>query len=103
VIQKLVGNAWIDEDAKRLVRLEARVNETIKIGGGLVLSLQRGSLFEFEQELVKGEVWLPTYAEVNASARFLLVKGFKINQTQRFSDYKKFDVETSSEIKPPRQ
>ncbi len=38
---------------------------------------------------------------VKLSARFLLLKSFKINQTQRFTDYKRFDVETSSEIKPP--
>ena len=33
--------------------------------------------------------------------RVLLVKGFKIRQTQRFSDYKKFGVSTASEIAPP--
>jgi len=102
-IQKLVGNVWIDEHAERIVRLEARVSTVIRMAGGLVLSLQRGSSFVFERELVRGEVWLPSYAEVNASARVLLVKGFKVNQTQRFSDYKKFNVETSSEIKPPKQ
>ena len=102
-MRKLSGNLWIDEHAKGIVRGEARVNEAIKMGGGLVLSLQRGAWFVFEQELVNGEVWLPSYAEVNASARLLLVKGFKINQQQRFSDYKRFDVETSSALKPPKQ
>lgn len=101
-MQKLVGNVWIDEQARQIVRAEARVKEPIKIGGGLVLSVQRGSSFVLEQELVNGEVWLPSYAEVNTSARFLLFKGFKINQVARFTDYKKFAVETSSEISPPR-
>lgn len=103
LIRTLVGAIWIDEQARQIVRVEARMNDAFKMGGGLVASLQRGSSFVFEQEMVKGEVWLPSYAEVNASARVLLVKGFKINQTQRFSDYKKFNVDSTSEIKPPKQ
>lgn len=100
-VQKLEGNVWIDEEAKEVVRAEARTNDSIKMAGGLVLSLQRGASFVIEQERVNGEVWLPSYLEVNAAARVLLVKGFKIRQTQRFSDYKKFGVWTSSEIAPP--
>lgn len=102
-LRKLVGSVWIDEDAKQLLRLEARVNEPIKIGAGLLLSLQRGASLAFEQEFVNDEVWLPSYAEVIGSARLLLVKGIKINQVQRFSDYRKFEVETSSQIKAPVQ
>lgn len=100
-IHKLRGSVWIDEQAKRILRLEARVNDPLKLGGGLVLSVRRGSSLVFEQALVKDEIWLPSYAEVKLSARFLLLKGYNIHQTQRFSDYKKFAVETSSEIKPP--
>lgn len=101
-VQKVSGNIWIDEHASEIVRADVRVNDAIKMGGGLVLSLQRGAAFAFEQELVNGEIWLPSSAEANASARVLLVKGFKINQKLRFSDYKKFGVETSTEIKPPK-
>jgi len=101
VLQKFVGNVWIDEQSKMLVRLEARLTDSIKMAGGLAFSVRPGASFVFEQELVKGEMWLPSYSEVNASARVLLVKGIKVNQTQRFSDYKKFEVDTSSEVKPP--
>lgn len=100
-IQKLRGSLWIDEDAMRILRLEARVTDSLKVGGGLVFSVRRGSTLVFEQALVNDEVWLPSYAEVRLSARFLLLKGYNIHQTQRFSDYRKFSVETSSEIRPP--
>ena len=73
----------------------------MKLGGGLVLSVRRGSSLVFEQALVNGEIWLPSYAEVKLSARVLLLKGYDVHQTQRFSDYRKFSVETSSEIRPP--
>jgi hypothetical protein len=78
------------------------MTEGIKMGGGLVLSVHRGSSFVFEQEFVRGEIWLPSYTEVNAAGRFLMFKGFKVNQKERFSDYKKFNVETFSDIKTPR-
>ncbi len=100
-VQKLRGSVWIDEPARRILRLEARVNDSLKMGGGLVLSVRRGSSLVFEQALVNDEIWLPSYAEVKLSARFLLLKGYDVHATQRFSDYKKFAVETSSEVKPP--
>jgi len=101
-IKKITGQVRIDEEARQLVRLEARTTDPLKVGGGLFLSVNKGSTMVLEQDLVKGEMWLPTYAEVHASARFLLLKGFKTHQTQTFSDYKKFAVDTTSEINKPR-
>lgn len=102
-MRKLEGNLWIDEHARGIVRVEAHVNDSIKMAGGFVFSVSPGSSVVFEQELVNGEIWLPRYAELNVWARLLLLKGVKLNQRQRFSDYRKFGVETSSEIKPPRE
>jgi hypothetical protein len=98
-IRKLRGRVLIDEQAQQILRLEARVEDPVKMGGGLVLSVRRGSSFVFEQALVNGEVWLPSAAEVSVSARFLLLKGYDIRQVHRFSDYRKFEVDTRSEVK----
>jgi hypothetical protein len=100
-LRRLRGSVWIDEDARRILRLEARVSDVLKVAGGLFLSVRPGSSIVFEQKRVEGEVWLPSYAEVNLSARFLLLKRYRIHQTQRFSDYKRFEVETSTEIQSP--
>jgi hypothetical protein len=94
LVQKLVGVIWVDEQARDVVRLEARFSDNFKIGGGLVASLSKGSNFVFEQTLVNNEVWLPSYDEVHAAARLVFVK-VKANQIDRYGDYKKF----SSEIK----
>jgi hypothetical protein len=101
-IRKMGGRVWIDEHARRLLRLDAQVNESLKVGGGVVISVRPGSSLVFEQALVNDEVWLPTYAKIDISARFLLLKGVKQQQTVRFSDYRKFAVDTSEEIKVPR-
>jgi len=101
--QKLAGVLWVDERAHDVVRLEAYFAENAKIAGGLLASLQKGSNFVFEQQYVNNEVWLPTYDEVHVGVRLLLVKGFKANEIDRYSDYKKFDVKTVETIGNPKQ
>jgi len=93
IVQKLVGVVWIDEEARDVARLEARFSETAKIGGGLLASLDKGTNLVFEQTKINGQVWLPSYAEVHAAARVVFVR-VRQNEIDRYSDYKKFRVET---------
>jgi hypothetical protein len=74
----------------------------MKIAGGLLANLQKGTSFVFEQAFVNNEVWLPTYMEAHVGVRFLLVKGMKIGIVTRYWDYKKFNVETLSTIAKPK-
>jgi len=94
-VQKLQGTVWIDEAAKGILRAEVRTTDSIKVVGGLLISFKPGASFVFEQELVNGETWLPTYTEVNAAARLLLVKGLEFRRWERFTDYKKFKVDAA--------
>jgi len=89
VVQKLAGTAWVDEQARQVARLEAHFSESVKIGGGLVASLSKGSNFVFEQQKISDEAWLPSYVEVHFSGRIVFVK-LKQNFVDRFTDYKKF-------------
>src|SRR5208282_6825367 len=91
IIQKLSGVMWVDEQAREIARLEARFDESVKVGGGLLASLQKGSNFVFEQEKINNEVWLPSYAEVHFAGRIVFVK-LKQNAINRYTDYKKFRV-----------
>ncbi len=91
IIQKLSGFMRVDEQAREIVRLEARFAESAKIGGGVLASVQQGSNFVFEQERVNDEIWLPSYIEAHVAARVLIVK-LKQNFIDRYSDYKKFQV-----------
>jgi len=100
--QKLAGVVWVDEKAHDVARLEAYFTGDMKIAGGLLASLQKGSSVVYEQAFVNNEVWLPTYVEAHFGARFLLVKGFKGSVVTRYSDYKRFNVETLSTIARPK-
>jgi hypothetical protein len=100
--QKLAGVVWIDEKARDVARLEAYFTGDMKIAGGLLANLQKGTSFVYEQAYVNNEVWLPTYMEAHVGVRFLLVKGMKIGVVTRYWDYKKFNVETLSTIAKPK-
>ncbi len=102
VIQKLGGVIWIDEKALDVVRLDAFFVNDMKFAGGLLADLQKGTRVILEQTYVNNEVWLPTYQEIHLDVRFLLVKGIKVDGTTRYSDYKKFNVETISTIGQPK-
>ena len=102
VVQKLAGVIWVDEKAHDVARLEAYFVGDMKIGGGLLANLQKGTSFVFEQGFVNDEVWLPTYMEGHIGVRFLLVKGIKASIVTRYWDYKKFNVETLSIITKPK-
>src|SRR6267143_753606 len=102
IAEKLAGVVWIDEKAHDVARLEAYFTGDMKIVGGLLANLEKGTSFVFEQAFVNNEVWLPTYMEAHVGVRFLLVKGMKIGIVTRYWDYKKFNVETLSTIAKPK-
>ncbi len=102
IVQKLAGVVWVDEKVHDVARLEAYFVGDAKIVGGLLATVQKGTGFVFEQEYVNNEVWLPTYEEAQGGARVLLVKGFRFDSVTRYSDYKKYHVETSSVVGAPK-
>jgi hypothetical protein len=102
VVQKLAGVVWIDEKAHDVARLEAYFVGDMKFAGGLVANLQKGTSFVMEQQFINDEVWLPTYLEAHVGVRVLLVKGLKVNEVTKYSDYKRFNIETLSSIGKPK-
>ena len=102
VVQQLAGVVWVDEKAHDVARLEAYFVKDVRFGGGLLANLQKGTSFVFEQAFLNNEVWLPTYEEAHVGARVLLLKGFKVNEVTRYSDYHRFKIETLSTISKPK-
>jgi hypothetical protein len=102
LVQKLAGVVWIDEKSHDVARLEAYFVGDFKLAAGMLANLQKGTSFVFEQAFTNNQVWLPTYAEVHVGVRVLLVKGFKVNAVIRYSDYKRFNVESISTVGKPK-
>lgn len=95
IVTKLAGVVWIDPVDKTVIRLEAKLAQSFKIGGGLVASIRPGSAFAFEQTRMMDGVWLPRLVQVNFAAKIFLFKGIEANETREFSDYRRFDTEAS--------
>ena len=102
LVSKLIGTIWVDEAAQQIVRLEARLSDSFKIGGGLLASLSPQSAVVMEQEKVNGEVWMPSYAEANLAARVFLLAKFSRNVVTRYSDYKKVRVASDYDLSRPK-
>ncbi len=102
IAHELAGVIWVDENQHEVVRLEAYFVKNFKIAGGLLANLQQGTSFSFEQAFVNNEVWLPTYEEAHIGVRVLLLKGFKLNEVTRYSDYQRFNVDTLATIGKPK-
>ena len=68
----------------------------------MIANLQKGTSFVFEQAFLNNEVWLPTYEEAHVGVRVFLVKAFKVNEVTRYSDYKRFNVESIAAIGKPK-
>jgi hypothetical protein len=97
LVSKLSGVIWVDPAERQVMRLEARLVESFKMGGGLLASVKPGSAFLFEQTRLEEGIWLPRYSQVNASARIMLFKGMSINETNEFSDFKRFSAKTGED------
>ena len=98
IIRDMTGTIWVDEQDKAIAKLEGKFVDNFKIGGGLLVSIQKGTNFELQQKRVNGEVWLPAQVQGHGEARALLFFKFNGSLTVVDSDYRKF--KTSSTILP---
>ena len=98
VIRDMTGTIWVDEEDRTIAKLQGKFVDNFKIGGGLLVSIQKGTNFELQQKRINGEVWLPERAEGHGQARVFLFFKFNGGLTEVDSDYRKF--KTSSTILP---
>lgn len=99
---KTAGAIWVDASDKQVARVEARLIDSFKVGGGLLASLKEGATFVLEQDHINNEIWLPSRADINLGVRVLLVKGINVNSVVTYGNYKRFNVESEKEkLKDP--
>jgi hypothetical protein len=102
IARNFSGRAWVSESDYDLVRLEVEAIDTVSFGLGLLARVHKGSRATFQRRKVNGEAWLPAVASYSASARVALVKVMRRGGTSEYSNYKKFDVDTSTTIATPK-
>ena len=98
VIRDLVGTVWVDEQDHVLTRAEGHFVNNFKVGGGLLVNIQKGTSFSLEMKKINDEVWLPAVLAGQGSMRALLFFSFNGDGRIVNSDYRKF--KTTSTIVP---
>jgi hypothetical protein len=97
-LQKITGRAWVDEEDRQLVRIEAKLLDNLGVGPAGVVRLQKGATSYFHRRKVNGEIWLPSDARFTGAAKVLLFFGGGIDALFEYGDYKKFSVSTETAI-----
>jgi hypothetical protein len=103
IIRNFSGRAWVSESDYELVHLEMEAIDTVSLGFGLLARVHKGSRASFQRRKVNDEVWLPAVASYSFSARVGLVAVMRQGAIVEYSNYKKFGVDTSTTIAPPRK
>ncbi len=95
VIRDLVGTIWVDEQDHAIAKLEGHFVNNFKVGGGLLVNIQKGLTFSMEQVRINDEVWLPAHIEGHGSARALLFFRFNGKMLVEDSNYRKFKTDST--------
>jgi hypothetical protein len=90
---KIRGKIWIEKAGYQWVRLEAETTATISFGWFLA-RLNPGAKLLFEQTRINDEVWLPKREFLSGSGRIGLLKRLAEDQEIRWTQYRKFQVES---------
>lgn len=101
-MKRFKGRAWVSDDDHQVAKVEMEALDDINIGFGLVGRVHQGSKFTFARTKVNNEVWLPVEMKFEASGRTLLFRKFQIFTVTSYSDYKKFNVDTSVTFDQPK-
>lgn len=94
------GRAWISESEYELVKMEVEAIDTLSVGLGMLARIHEGSRLAFERRRMADGAWLPARTSIAASARFLLLKRYRLNTITDYSNYRRFGVDTTATYGP---
>jgi hypothetical protein len=94
--------AWISESDYELARVEIEAVDNLSFGLGLLARIHKGTVATYQRRKVNGDAWLPAEVTWTASARVLLLRRLRLRGTSEFSDYRRYNVDTSTTITAPR-
>ena len=97
---KVHGKIWIAKAGYQWVRVEAETTGTISFGW-FVARLNPGAKLVFEQGRINGEVWMPKREFVSGSGRLGLVKRIAEDEEIRWTNYRKFRVDSQVVVAEP--
>lgn len=92
--RKVEGTVWIDEADRQVARMEVEFYDNFRIAGGLLASIQKGTIMKIEQSPIGEGLWMPTVNEQHMNLR-VVVKGVHENTQVTNFDFKRFNTEAA--------
>ena len=97
MLSKFHGRVWIDKAEGQWVKLDITALDNINFGLFLA-RIHKGARIEVDLTEVNKEVWLPKHVKARLDARLVLLKNYREDIEQTFSDYKKFRTDTKMSV-----
>jgi hypothetical protein len=90
--RKVEGTLWVDEADRQVAWLEVEFYDNFRIAGGLLASIQKGTIMKIEQSPIGEGLWMTTANEQHMNLR-VIVKGVHENTQVTNFDFKRFNVD----------
>ncbi len=87
IFEKMRGKVWIDQESAEVVRADAEMFDDLNVGFGVVGHIGKGSTFKMERRQMAG-VWVPVREQIRIQARLMLVKSFRQEILNTFSEFR---------------
>lgn len=98
--RKVAGTVWIDEADRQVARLEVELYDNFRVAGGLVGSIQKGTVVKIEQSPIGEGLWMPTANEQHMNMRVVTKSVHESIQVRDF-DFKRFNVDAVQKVAQP--
>lgn len=98
IMRHFKARAWISESDYELVRVEIEAVDNLSFGLGLLARVHKGTVATYQRRKVDERTWLPAQVTWTASARVLLVRRLRLRGVAEYSNYRRYNVETSTVI-----
>jgi hypothetical protein len=95
VFHHMQGTMWIDRKQYRLARLEGRVIDEVKFGGGVLGHLDKGGTFTVKQAEVGPKHWDMVQLDVHMSGRALFFKTVNVRERELCSKFERIPDDMS--------
>jgi hypothetical protein len=89
VYQGMEGEMWVNQNAERIERMQAKLFRNVNFGWGILGHLDRGGRFEVEQADIGNGQWETTRMTLDFTGKALFFKSIKIKSTDVTSNYRR--------------
>ena len=97
VLTGMRGNLWVDREHYHWVKVEAEVIQSVNFGY-FIAKVGPGTSFDFEQEPVGSDVWLPSRFAETVKAKILGIKSYRVREEEIYSDYRRVSDRANLEM-----